>query len=378
MASLASFRLPLLVALGLALAGCLQDAQAPAAAGAPAPAVTALADLGDQLFHDVSLSSSGTQACASCHTDSAGFADPDNALPVSEGAVAGRFGTRNAPTASYAAFVPALGYTIEDGEVLWAGGLFHDGRVDSLEEQAQKPFLNAAEMDNASPADVIARLRASPASIAFRAVFGADALDPGNELRAFDQVARAIAAYERTPTFAPFNSRFDDYIAGRASLTPLELEGMAVFVRADKGNCAACHVITRGPAGEPPLFTDFTYDNLGVPRNADARFFTPGVADEGLAVTLRDRGIAGAAAMAGKYRVPTLRNIARTAPYMHNGVFTTLREVVEFYNTRDTDPARWGETEVPATVNRDELGNLRLTARDIDALVAFLDTLSDR
>lgn len=359
------------------LGGCLKD-QSPQTDGEETPVSAGLATLGEQLFHDQSLSSSGTQSCASCHDPATAFADPDQGLPVSEGAVAGRFGNRNTPTAAYAAFVPALGAALEDGEQLWAGGLFVDGRVDSLEEQAQKPFLNPAEMDNASPEDVIDRLRSSPVAASFRAVFGAESLDPGRETEAFAQVASAIAAFERTPALNRFNSRFDDYIAGRGTLSAEELEGMAVFVRPDKGNCAACHTISRGPAGEPPLFTDFTYDNLGVPRHPDTAFFAADFVDEGLAATLAARNEAGAAALRGKFRVPTLRNIEKTAPYMHNGVFTSLREVVEFYNTRDTAPGRWGATEVPATVNRDELGNLGLTERDTDALVAFLKTLSDR
>lgn len=376
-----STRLLLLPALCLTLAGCLQDQPAPAGAasgGLPAPAPAAVVSLGEQLFNDATLSSTGTQACASCHAAAAGFSDPDNMLPVSEGAVAGLFGQRNTPTAAYAAFVPPLGATLEDGERLWAGGLFHDGRADTLEQQAQKPFLNAVEMNNASPADVIARLRSSPVAVAFLAVYGAEALDPGQEDLAFERVAAAIAAFERTPAFAPFNSRFDDYIAGRGTLTPQELEGMAVFARPDKGNCAACHSMARGARGEPPLFTDFTYDNLGVPRNPDATYFAADFVDEGLAATLAARGEPGSEALRGKFRVPTLRNVARTAPYMHNGVFGSLREVIEFYNTRDTAPGRWGATEVPATVNHDELGNLGLTDRDIDALVAFLNTLSDR
>lgn len=368
-------RFALLPGLCLTLAGCLQDQPAVPPASAPA---AALAGLGEQLFHDATLSSTGTQSCASCHDVATGFSDPDSALPVSEGAVGGRFGQRNTPTAAYAAFVPPLGFTIEDGEVLWAGGLFVDGRVDTLEQQAQKPFLNPVEMNNASPADVIARLRTSPMAAAFLAVYGADALDPGQEELAFDRVAAAIAAFERTPAFAPFSSRFDDYIAGRGALSAQELEGMAVFVRPDKGNCAACHTIARGPNGEPPLFTDFTYDNLGVPRSPDAAFFAADFVDEGLAATLAARDVAGSEALRGKFRVPTLRNIANSAPYMHNGVFTSLREVVEFYNTRDTAPGRWGATEVPATVNRNELGKLGLTERDTDALVAFLKTLSDR
>lgn len=374
-------RLPAVLGLCGLLAACLQDQRAPA--GAPAPASPALVTLGQTLFEDATLSANaahdgpGGQACASCHAAAQAFTDPDATLPVSEGAVAGRFGHRNTPTAAYAAFVPALGSTLDEGAVLWAGGLFVDGRVDSLEEQAGKPFLNSAEMNNDTVAELIDRLRASPSAVPFLAVFGADALDPGQEELAFRRMGQAIAAFERSPAVSPFNSRFDDFIAGRGALDPRELEGMAVFTRPDKGNCAACHVMARGPRGEPPLFTDFTYDNLGVPRNPDTAFFDVNFVDEALAATLAAKGLDGSG-LRGKFRVPTLRNIDRTAPYMHNGVFTSLREVVEFYNTRDTDPGRWGATEVPATVNRSELGNLRLNDREVDALVAFLKTLSDR
>lgn len=364
------------------LSACLPTDQPTPAATAETP--PALVQLGELLFSDATLSSNadhsgpGGQSCASCHVPAQAFTDPDTSRPVSAGSVAGRFGHRNAPTVAYAAFVPPLSATLEDGDVLWTGGLFLDGRVDSLEAQATQPFLNASEMNNASPAEVVARLRASPSATPFLQVFGADALDPGHEEQAFARIASAIAAYERTPAVSPFSSRFDDYLAGRGKLTAEELEGMAVFVRADKGNCAACHSMARGPAGQPPLFTDFSYDNLGVPRNADPTYFPPDFVDEGLGATLAARGVASADRFRGKFRVPTLRNIARTAPYMHNGVFTSLRQVIEFYSTRDSDPGRWGATEIPSTVNRTELGNLRLSDREINALVAFLQTLNDR
>lgn len=364
------------------LSACLQE-QAPAPASTSAPASDALVALGEALFQDGSLSANadhsgpGGQSCASCHSPASFDSEPDQSRPVSQGAVAGRFGSRNAPSLRYAAYVPALQATDDEGETLWLGGLFLDGRVDSLEQQAQQPFLQANEMNNASVAEVIDRLRASPNAVAFLEVFGSDALDPGKEAQAFDQLAAAIAAFERTPAFSPFRSRFDDYLAGRGRLTPEELEGMSLFVRPDKGNCAACHVMTRGPRGEAPLFTDFTYDNLGVPRNPDSAFFAADFVDEGLAATLAARGIDGSA-LRGKFRVPSLRNVEKTAPYMHNGVFSDLREVVEFYNTRDSQPQRWGATEVPATVNRDELGNLRLNDREVDAIVAFMKTLTDQ
>lgn len=362
-----------LVILTSLLAGCLSEQKDNnQVVENPSNTPTAqMVALGDKLFHDVSLSSQGNQACASCHNVNQAFSDADQTIPVSKGSEVGQFGTRNTPVASYTAFIPALHQEQEDGETLWKGGLFLDGRVNSLEEQAQKPFLNPAEMNNKDAVDVVAKLRASTNANLFREVFGSDALDIGKEDQAFGQMAQAIAAFERTPVFSPFSSKFDFYLQGKAQFTTLELQGMSLFIRADKGNCAACHPVTASADGTSALFTDFSYDNIGVPRHPNRQFFTENFVDEGLAKTTNDP------TLRGQFRVATLRNIAKTAPYMHNGRFDNLREVVEFYNTRDVEPQRWGEAEVPETVNRDELGNLRLTDREIDAIVAFLNTLSD-
>jgi cytochrome c peroxidase len=257
--------------------------------------------------------------------------------------------------------------------VLWVGGLFLDGRADSLEEQAANPFFEANEMNLSDSADLLVRLRASPNAAMFRTVFGSGALEDGKADQVLTQVAQAIAAFERTPLFSPFSSKFDAYRQGSVSLSIVELEGLSLFVRTDKGNCAACHVLAAGPGGEPPLLTDFTYDNIGVPRNTAITM--PDV--EGLAATAKT---GGDTSLRGKFRVPSLRNVAVTAPYMHNGVFGDLHTVLEFYNTRDTDPARWaaiGEIEVPETVNHAELGNLKLTAHELESLEAFLRTLTD-
>lgn len=369
--------LPIL--LPLLLSGCLDESSTPAGSTTDITSSDQIT-LGKALFEDPRLSSNGNQSCASCHDRNLAFTDPDNTLPVSEGSVSGLFGTRNTPTITYGRFIPALHQESAEGEMLWMGGLFLDGRENSLEDQAKRPFFNPVEMNNTGSdgtpdvAGLINRLRASPNAVAFRSVFGADALDPGKEETALDQMAQALAAFERTPAFSPFNSRFDQYLRGETTLTAQEQEGMAMFVRADKGNCAACHVMTRGPAGEPPVFTDFSYDNLGVPRNTDARFFAADFADSGLA----DNARVNDPALQGKFRVPTLRNIDKTAPYMHNGVFNDLRTVVEFYSTRDTDPQRWGDTEFPGTVNHSELGDLKLSDREIDAIVAFMKTLTDQ
>lgn len=365
-----SFLLLLMPAL---LTGCMDE---PAATPAKAPPTTSisLVSLGQTLFEDTNLSSNGNQSCASCHDRTLAFTDPDNTIPVSEGSVPGLFGTRNTPTITYARLIPALHQEFAEGDMLWMGGLFLDGREDTLEDQAKRPFFNPVEMNNADVPDLINRLRSSPSAVPFLDVFGADALDPGKENTALNQIARALAAFQRTPAFSPFNSRFDQYLRGETTLTAQEQEGMAMFVRADKGNCAACHVMSRSANGEPPAFTDFSYDNLGVPRNTDARFYTSNFADPGLAANARVND----PVLNGKFRVPTLRNIEKTAPYMHNGVFTDLRTIVEFYSTRDSNPQRWGETEFPDTINRSELGNLKLSDREIDAIVAFMKTLTDQ
>lgn len=367
-----SLRLPSVLLFAALLVGCLAEENTTiVSANNPPEASTTVIALGEALFHDAQLSGGKNQSCASCHDKSVAFSDPDSSIPVSKGSVAGLFGTRNTPSIAYAAFTPSLHQEVDDGDVLWVGGLFLDGRANTLEEQAQKPFFNPIEMNNKDVNEVIANLRSSPTANMFRDVYGGDALDIGKEQQAFQQLITAIAAFERTPQFSPFSSKFDFYLQGKAKLTTQELEGMSAFIRADKGNCAACHVMAAS-SSQPSLFTDFTYDNIGVPRHPNRQFFAADFVDEGLMTTQN-----GDVALRGKFKVASLRNVAKTSPYMHNGVFSSLREVVEFYNTRDTDPQRWGEAEVITTENHDELGNLKLSDRDIDAIVAFLNTLSD-
>jgi len=339
--------------------------------------------LGGQLFADVSLSFTGTQSCASCHAAGNAFTDPNQSRPVSAGAVAGRFGTRNTPTAMYASLVPPLHQETTANGLRWVGGLFFDGRADDLEAQARAPLFNPLEMNLSDANDLRVRLGASPTRAAYESVYGAGSLADGVDTDlVVTRVAAAIAAFERGTGFQPFSSKFDAVLAGTATLTPQETLGRDVFTRPDKGGCAGCHTIGLGPAGDPPLFSNFTYENIGVPRNPDRNFYAADFVDTGLEATLLGRliPVAQAENMRGRFRVPTLRNIALTAPYMHNGVLTDLRTVVEFYNTRDSDPARWeaiGVTEVPATVNTRVIGNLGLTTQEVDAVVAFMGTLSD-
>lgn len=346
--------------------------------------------LGQLLYFDTDLSINKNQACASCHFPPA-FVDPANTLDpansvVSLGSDTSLNGGRNAPSAAYAAFSPFFHW--EPVEGLYIGGQFWDGRANTLTDQAKGPFLNPVEMAMPSKASVLKRI-ASQRNVNYRdykklwkKVYDVkiDMLSSPNsdvEVNAlYDMMADAIAAFEKTRVFSPFSSKFDYFLAGQATLTAQEENGLALFE--GKAQCSACHtsapMIAPGGGMMPPLFTDFTYDNIGVPKSTNPL----------IAAAPIDTGLGGRADIAandpdgieiGKHKVMTLRNIAVTAPYAHNGFFATLEEIVHFYNTRDVEP--WPAPEVADNVNMDELGNLGLTADEEADLVSFLRTLTD-
>jgi len=330
--------------------------------------------LGKKLFFDENLSTPVGQSCASCHAPEAGFGNPDANFPVSQGVHADRFGNRNDLPAAYARFSPDFHY--DEVEAVYVGGQFWDGRAVNLVEQAKLPFLNPLEMANPDASSVVDKVRKSEYANAFEMVFGGHIWDDPNE--AFDCIAQALAGYERSHELNAFTSKYDAYQAGKVKLTQQESRGLKLFEAEDKGNCAACHPSEPHGDGTPPVFTDFTYDNLGVPKNAENPFYYlpeslnsdgPRFTDLGLGEIL------GLASENGKFKVPSLRNVAKTAPYLHNGFFKNLRQVVVFYNTRDIGP--WPAPEVRLNVNDDELGNLNLSEQDVDDIVAFLHTLSD-
>jgi cytochrome c peroxidase len=368
--------------------------------------------LGEALYFDENLSEPAGQSCASCHLPEAGFVDPDDHLPVSEGVIAGRFGGRNSPASAYAMYAPALHYIIEEGDVLWIGGQFWDGRAtgwvlgDPLADQALGPFVNKLEMNNPDEATVIRDVKASDYAGLFEQVWGRGSLD--NVETAYDQVALSIAAFERTKMFGQFSSKYDHYLKsclrfggdpddcatgkgaiawaiGQKFFTPTEWAGFQLFMDDEDGGakCVLCHVAdwTVDPGNVvvpkwapdgmiPPMFTDFTYDNLGVPKSEHPLLVNNPV-DYGLGPIVKDT------AQNGKFKVMTLRNIGLTAPYAHNGFFETLKDITHFYNTRDVAAEGWPAPEVPETVNFDELGNLGLTNEQEDLLVEFMMTLSD-
>lgn len=360
--------------LCLALAACSGGGNA----GQQPPALSAAARLGQKIFADTALSVSGKQSCATCHVAKFAFAGdssgsgPDGNSPVPLGGPnMDQPGFRNTPSLMYASYIPAFYF---DGDGNPNGGMFRDGRAATLEDQAQLPFVTAFEMGNADAAAVIDKLKTRPYLGDFTALYGADALsDPATALQ---RIGAALAAFEReNPAFHPFSSKFDAWRNGQASLTAQELRGFALFNNSTKGNCAACHPTTSADGVTPALFTDFSYDNLGLPRNAGipanadsgAPSYTPvnssdGVHsyyDLGVCGPFRDNNGRNTSGICGQFKVPTLRNIAVTAPYFHNGGFATLADAIGFYVRRDTNPEQFYPTAADGSVTKfDDLPGL--------------------
>jgi cytochrome c peroxidase len=359
------------------------------------PQLSPLEELGGFLYFDANLSNPPGQACAACHAPEAGFTGPDSKINAGQavypGAVHTRAGNRKPPTAAYAGDSPVLYF--DEIEGLWIGGMFWDGRAtgwtlgDPLAEQALGPFLNDLEQNLPQARLVIKRVAGSKYAKLFEQVWGPGSLDFVKDVKGtYERIGRSIAAFERSGMVNPFTSKFDYYLKGQATLTAREKAGLELFE--GKALCSACHLSD----GDRPLFTDFTFDNLGVPKNPDnpfyklPRYWNPdgeGWVDLGLGGFLMNVVDDPEVAIAelGKHKVPTLRNVDRrpqadfVKAYGHNGYFKSLEEIVHFYNTRDVED--WPAPEVPINVNDSELGDLGLTADEEAAIVAFLRTLSD-
>ena len=327
-----------------------------------AAGLTQMEQLGKIMYQDKDFSLNATQSCKTCHHHVAGFADPTNSRDpyftvVSLGDDGVSKGGRNAPSAAYAGYSPVLQ---QDANGEYVGGMFWDGRAtgwtldDPLAEQAQGPPLNPVEMNMPSEEAVVQAVRDSNYTHLFYEVFGEGALDDVDV--AYDNIARAIAAYERSTEVQQFSSRFD-----QGNLSEKELSGMDLFA----ANCTQCHSMT-DTTGQGPLFTDYTYANIGVPVN-------PLLADN--PVDLGLGGFLGDVMQNGKFKVPTLRNVGLSAPYSHNGSFATLKDIVNFKNTRDVGD--WEAPEVIANLNTADIGNLGLTDQEVDDIVTFLMTLTD-
>lgn len=342
--------------------------------------------LGARLFSDPLLSAPRTQSCATCHDPAHGFTDArGNAVDgaASLGADGVTLGDRNTPSIAYAAAVPEF-QRAADGE--WRGGLFHDGRAMDLEVQAAEPPLNPREMALPDIAAVVQRLRAVPFyREGFTQHFGADIFN--REGAAYAAMTRAIAAFERGPEFRRFDSRYDRYLRGEARLTPAEELGRRLFF-SDLTNCMSCHLLAAGDVRERESFTDHRYHNIGLPahkRLRELNGFGPAHVDTGLA----QNPAVSAAHARGRFRTPSLRNVAVTAPYMHNGVFKRLETAIFFYNQyivhnnevgiNPETGAPWGAPEVRDTIALELLRDGQpLDDERIAALVAFLRTLTDQ
>lgn len=325
--------------------------------------------LGKALFFDASLSYPPGQSCATCHRPERGFADTLS-RPVSEGAVKGLFSLRHSMTICYSCYVPPLHYNASDSA--WVGGLFWDGRVNTLEQQAAEPFTNPLEMA-ADRAWVAGQVKKAPYFTELTRLYGHS--ENTDSVYAF--ITKALEIYERSAEVNLFSSRFDAFREGQGQLTEAEQRGYELFK--GKGMCAECHIVEPDAKAGKILFTDYTYDNLGVPANAANPFYTlpaPYNTCGRDTVDLGLGGFLGDSLEYGKFRVPTLRNIELTAPYGHNGYFSTLEDIVHFYNVRDVSD-EYPEAEYPLTVNKDELGDLKLTAGEEADIVAFLKTLTD-
>lgn len=346
-------------------------------------------------------------SCADCHAPRVGFTGPIPGINlfgvVYRGAVPQRFGNRKPPSAAYATLSPVLYYDEEEG--LFIGGNFWDGRAtgeilgNPAADQALGPFLNPVEQNNPSKQAVLEQVASAKYTLLWEQIWGEPISYESEEdiEKNYDRIGLAIAAYEASSEVNQFSSKYDFYLKGEVELTEQETWGLELYN--GKAMCAACHPSEPGPDGEPPLFTDFTYDNLGVPKNPDNPFYEMDEVylDDGTPINPEgadwiDKGLGGfletrqewenmAAENMGKHKVPTLRNVDKRPgvnfpkAYVHNGVFKSLKEVVHFYNTRDVE--EWPEPEVSENVNTDELGDLGLTDEEEDAIVAFLKTLSD-
>lgn len=338
--------------------------------------------LGKALFFDKNLSKNRTQSCATCHNPDAGFVDNrDNGIAsmASLGDDGHSLGDRQAPSAAYAMFSPEFHYDKKKKQYI--GGQFWDGREDTLAGQAGGPPTNPIEMGMSSKEATVERIKENSFYVeTFKEIYGDDIFK--NSKEAYFAMTDSIEKFEQTKEFAPFDSKYDRYLEGKYDLTPLEDLGRSLFFSQANNSCATCHLLKKEDA-KRETFTNYEYHNIGTPINHELR------AKNG--VTALDDGLLANPAVKdktqrGKYKVPTLRNVAVTAPYMHNGVFKDLRTVVEFYDKynnkkRVINPEtgkKWDEPEIKETISLDELKAKKQNDRKVDALVAFMKLLTDK
>jgi len=332
------------------------------------PALSVQAQVGQQLFFDTNLSASKQMSCASCHDPQNHYAQPaSNTQSVQLGGPNRTTpGFRAVPTLTYKFLTPPYSdnATNPDGVSANApgGGFTWDGRADTLAQQASIPLLSPFEMDNASATAVVAVVQNASYAALFQQAYGANVFS--DTQTAFTDIGLALQQYQmEDPSFHPFTSKYDYAVSVSLSngqpvtLTAPEQRGYLVYNYT--GNCFACHYNGPITGGGGALFTDFTYQAIGVPRNPNipanaTPFGLPTHYDLGLCTAVNPNPVnpylmphapPASASLCGMFKVPTLRNTATRNVFFHNGVFTSLAQVIDFYNTRDTNPSAWYPTK---------------------------------
>lgn len=331
-------------------AGSNEPAQAAAAPLAPSDGLSDSAELGKLLFFEQGLSASGTLSCATCHDPKHAYG-PANGLAVQLGGPAmNQPGTRAVPSLRYKEYTPPFADLLDNPDGVSApgpgGGFTWDGRAGTLAEQARIPLLSPLEMANESAAAFVERLLASPSAPRFRQAFGADPRrDPQVTL---DAAGKALQAFQlEDASFHPYSSKYDLYVGNKlgGDLTAAEVRGMHLYSDANKGNCTSCHFPGAGLNGSSAMFTDYSFEAIGVPRNralsanADGKYYDLGVCGPARTDHPALPGVPNA--FCGMFKTPTLRNITTRSAFFHNGVLHSLEQVLRFYNTRDTRPELW-------------------------------------
>jgi cytochrome c peroxidase len=382
----------LVVVLAVGLLGCQ---------GSATPVETPEARLGRQIFSDSNLSASGRMSCASCHSPVHAYGPPNARAVQLGGPMLSTAGLRAVPSLRYT--LPrtpmwahprptSLAEQITEKDEGPAGGFTWDGRFNTLHAQAAFPLLAPSEMASSKKA-IVRAIERGPYAGEFSRFFGANVF--GDTNRAFADALAAIERFElEDPSFAPYSSKYDRYLDGKASLTPQETRGLALFNDGTRGNCASCHLSARGANGAHPLFTDFQFEAIGVPRNPDIPAnHDPAFYDLGLCGPIRtDQSIKQ---YCGMFKTPTLRNVATRGVFFHNGRFHSLKDMLHFYVERDANPGAWyphdGKDkydDLPASLRANvDTTTLPLARKrgevpvwndaDIDDVSAFLETLTD-
>ena len=395
----------------------------------PVASLSAMAQLGRLIFFDASLSSSGRLSCASCHSPQHAYGPPGDLPVMIGGPELSRQGVRSVPSLMYLERQPnfSIGPDNEEnenvslaqlvtlskdatrtektaaqpseaaGNMVPQGGLFWDGRADTLQDQALLPLLDTREMDGGNIELVASKLQSAPYAIRFMQLFGTSVFDDAHFV--VNEALFAVGRYQiEDPSFHPYSSKFDHWLEGEARLTPREMHGYTLFNDPAKANCAGCHIDRPSHDGLPPLFTDHQFEALGAPRNAaldvnrNGDYFDLGVCGPYRSDLSADKQYCG------MFMTPTLRNIATRTVFFHNGVFRTLRQVLDFYDFRDIDPQRIYPRRADGTVqkfddlppsyftnvdvidppfNRKAGDQAAMTLQDEDDIVAFLNTLTD-